>query len=137
MARALLVMAIVRAVKYCRHESQSLVVNAARHFKSQYIHFRRWHSALTLLTRIRLLVNYWLPVNSVSKTSNTGPAFLSLLLYRWGSTNNYKLWRTIHLSKLRAKKYFYFVLVFIWGKQKTIFWNRNQVHSQSTTSMHK
>lgn len=41
MARALRVMAIVRAVIYYSHESGSLVVNAARHFKSRNIHFQR------------------------------------------------------------------------------------------------
>lgn len=41
MARALCVMAILRAVIYYSHESESLVVNAARNFKSQNIHFER------------------------------------------------------------------------------------------------
>lgn len=41
MARALCVMAIVRAVIHYSHESQSLVVNAARRFESQNIHFER------------------------------------------------------------------------------------------------
>lgn len=128
MARALCVMAIVRAVTYCSHESESLVADAARHFKSKNTHFERWGSAFSLLIWTKLLLIICFPTNSVLKTA---PALQWHIFTVSRETTQLpdhiqQMWATIHLSTLVKS---YPCLCVRWEAEKTVFWNGNKAYS--------
>lgn len=120
MARALCVMAVVRAVMYCSHESESLVADAARHFKSKNIHFERWGSAFSLLIWTKLLLIICFPTNLVLKTA---PALQWHIFTVSRETTQLpdhiqQMWATIHLSKLVKS---YPCLCVRWEAEKTVY----------------
>lgn len=128
MARALCVMAIVRAVMYCSHESESLVADAARHFKSKKIHFERWGSAFSLLIWTKWLLIICFPTNLVLKTASALQWHISTESRETTQLPDHiqQMWATIHLYKLVKNSPYLHVR---WETEKTVFWNENQVYT--------
>lgn len=101
MARALCVMAIVRAVMYCSHESQSWAADAARHFKSKNTHFERWGSVFILLIQTKWLLIICFPTNSILRTASALQWHIFTDSKETTQLPNHiqQMWATIHLSK--------------------------------------
>lgn len=128
MARALCVMAVVRAVMYCSHEPESLVAEAAKLFKSKNIHFERWGSAFSLLIWTRWLLIICFPKNSVLKTA---PALQRHIFTDSRDITQLpdhiqQMWATVHLPKpVKSHP----CLHVRWEAEKTVFWNGNKVYT--------